>query len=66
MSKALCKMNRNERTQAVSRRIANKTKGLGYWAAMDAQVRELKKAVRNALKSQGLIINSQEDQNEPS
>lgn len=40
MTKALRNMSETERKNAIERRIANKTMGLGYWAAMDAKKKE--------------------------
>lgn len=39
MAKGLRNMSEIERREAVRRRLANGTKGLGYWAAVDAQKR---------------------------
>ena len=40
MSKSLRSMSNSERIAAIQRRIKNATKGLGYWAAMDALPKE--------------------------
>ena len=40
MSKSLRSMSTVERRKAIARRLASGTKGLGYWAAVDAQRKE--------------------------
>ena len=40
MTKSLRSMSKPEREAAISRRLAGNTKGLGYWAAIDAQARQ--------------------------
>lgn len=37
MSKGLRNMTKKEQSEAVQRRLANGSKGLGYWAAVDAK-----------------------------
>lgn len=44
MSKSLRSMSEFERKAAIARRLASNTKGLGYWAAVDAQARLTKRA----------------------
>lgn len=44
MSKSLRSMSESERKAAIARRLASNTKGLGYWAAVDAQARLTKRA----------------------
>ena len=44
MSKSLRSMSESERKAAIARRLASNTKGLGYWAAVDAQARPTKRA----------------------
>ena len=39
MSKSLRSMSEYERSAAISRRLKSESKGLGYWAAVDAQKR---------------------------
>ena len=43
MSKSLRSMPESKRKEAIARRIASQTKGLGYWAAIDAQAKQGKK-----------------------
>lgn len=45
MSKSLCSMSESERKAAIARRLSSNTKGLGYWAAVDAQARLTKRAL---------------------
>ena len=40
MSKSLRNMSNSERIAAIQRRIKNNTRGLGFWAAMDALPKE--------------------------
>lgn len=44
MSKSLRSMSESERKAAIARRLSSNTKGLGYWAAVDAQARLTKRA----------------------
>ncbi len=37
MSKGLCNMTLSDRARAISRRLQGNERGLGYWAAIDAQ-----------------------------
>lgn len=37
MSKSLRSMSKQEQEKAIARRLQSNTKGLGYWAAVDAQ-----------------------------
>ncbi len=43
MSKSLRSMSESERKAAIARRLSSNTKGLGYWAAVDAQARLTKR-----------------------
>ena len=45
MSKSLRSMSELERKEAIARRLASNTKGLGYWAAVDAQTHILVKRI---------------------
>ena len=45
MSKSLRSMSESERRAAIARRLSSNTKGLGYWAAVDAQARLTKRAI---------------------
>lgn len=61
MSKSLRSMSEFERKAAIARRLASNTKGLGYWAAVDAQARLTKraadaaKAAAQEVKSKGEV-----------
>ena len=44
MSKGLWNMTKDERKAAIARRVNNTLKGLGYYAALDAQKREAEKS----------------------
>ena len=57
MSKSLQSMTDSERQAAISRRLLHGERGLGYWAAVDAQeaqkrraIAAMKKAAENAKK----------------
>ena len=39
MSRSLRSMQKDERKTAIDRRLKSETKGLGYWAAIDAAVK---------------------------
>jgi len=43
MSKPLRSMSDVERKQAIARRLASQSKGLGYWAAVDADRKYVQK-----------------------
>ena len=44
MSKGLRNMTKEERKEAIIRRVNSQIKGLGYWGACDAQKREMEKS----------------------
>lgn len=44
MSKSLRSMSESERKATIARRLSSNTKGLGYWAAVDAQARLTQRA----------------------
>ena len=50
MAKSLRSMNEQERGLAITRRLKSETKGLGYWAAVDAKAKIKKIADRIAEK----------------
>lgn len=47
MSKGLRNMSKDEREQAIRRRLSNTVRGLGYWGAVDASARIVKQTVAN-------------------
>ena len=51
MSKSLRSIPESERMTAIARRLASNTKGLGYWSAVDAQARLIKRALDKAKAS---------------
>jgi hypothetical protein len=51
MSKSLRSMSESERKAAIARRLSANTKGLGYWAAVDAQARLTKRALDAAKRA---------------
>jgi hypothetical protein len=53
-------MSESERKAAIARRLSSNTKGLGYWAAVDAQARLTKRAV-DAAKAAAQQVKSDGD-----
>ena len=45
MAESLRSMSESERKAAIARRLSSNTKGLGYWAAVDAQARLTKRTL---------------------
>ena len=50
MSKGLRNMEKVEQVKAIDRRLADDTKGLGYWAAFDAKIKILGRMISEPFK----------------
>lgn len=61
MSKSLRSMSESERKAAIARRLSSNTKGLGYWAAVDAQARLTKRVPDGAYCDCDNFVSDPED-----
>lgn len=50
MSRAISSYPKQERNHVITRRLAQKVKGLGYWAAFDARKKQLADPIKTAIK----------------